>query len=594
MNGLSLPTVMLVSGLISCLVATFYVALSRNHLSPAATRCYRLLAIAYFTYAGRLACQLLTLAGQADLRLPSDLLYVVWVTALWLGIRAYDPARRSHPGLFATPVLMMLWVLAARAADLPFSLSTAPLHAAGASLFVLAGVYLWRLRREDHNWVPPVLAVLMWLHAGSTASYPFTRLTWYAPYGFTLFALFSAAIGMGLMVMALLEEQHALRNEMAARNDAEAALARSYTFLNTLLTHSPAGITAYEGETGNCVLANEAIAEMIGGPAAELRSHNFRDIKAWHESGLHELAEASLRDGQTRHREVVLHTRYGKTAALDCFLSRFLVGDRPHLLFTASDISKRKRAEEELRRHREHLEDLVRARTEALAAANQELEAFSYSVSHDLRAPLRAIDGFSALLTKRYEEILDPEAIRLLRIVRGNVTRMAQLIDDILAFSRTGRQELHHSHVDMESLARSAWQELEAMRAGREIRLELKPMPPARGDAAMLRQVWLNLLANAVKFTQTRTVCHIEAGGMKTIGKNLYYVKDDGVGFDPTYRHKLFGVFQRLHAIDEFEGTGIGLAIVKRVVTRHGGSVDAEARIGHGATFRFTLPMEGG
>ncbi|HLF96322.1 MAG TPA: PAS domain S-box protein [Methylococcaceae bacterium] len=257
---------------------------------------------------------------------------------------------------------------------------------------------------------------------------------------------------------------------------------------------------------------------------------------------------------------------------------------------TVLDITERRKAEEELRKHREHLEDLVAERTQALEAANRELEAFSYSVSHDLRTPLRAIDGFSRLLAKKYAEALDDEAQRLIRVVRDNSSRMSQLIDDILAFSRAGRLEIRQSAVDMESLVRSVWLDLEPDRADRDVRLDLKPLPSAWGDPALLRQVWTNLLANAVKFTQHRTVGHVEVGGMVEDANSHYYVTDDGAGFDPAYVHKLFGVFQRLHGVEEFEGTGIGLAIVKRIVTRHGGSVAAEGKVGEGATFRFTLP----
>ena len=173
-------------------------------------------------------------------------------------------------------------------------------------------------------------------------------------------------------------------------------------------------------------------------------------------------------------------------------------------------------------------------------------------------------------------------------MVRDNAARMARLIDDILAFSRSGRIEMRRVEVDMDRLVEEAWLELEPVRAGRSIEFEHRALAPARGDAALLRQVWINLLANAIKFTRPRPVARIEVGGSSR-GGEAYYVSDNGVGFEPAYAHKLFGVFQRLHGVDEFEGTGIGLAIVKRIVSRHGGQVFSESRVGEGATFRFTL-----
>jgi signal transduction histidine kinase len=233
-------------------------------------------------------------------------------------------------------------------------------------------------------------------------------------------------------------------------------------------------------------------------------------------------------------------------------------------------------------------------RSAELETANADLEGFSYSVSHDLRAPLRAIDGFAAILREDYAAQLDAEGQRLFQVVSDNAQKMGQLIDDILAFSRAGRRELQVTRLDMAALLGEVWQGLQAQRQGRDIDLRLGDLPPACGDPAAIRQVWQNLLGNAVKFTRGQAPALIEVGGRSEGAESLFYVKDNGAGFNPAYAAKLFGLFQRLHGMDEFEGTGVGLAIVKRYVIKHGGRVWAEGQVGAGATFWFSLPTECG
>lgn len=242
---------------------------------------------------------------------------------------------------------------------------------------------------------------------------------------------------------------------------------------------------------------------------------------------------------------------------------------------------------------RKHMEEELRQKSDRLEAANRELEAFAYSVSHDLRAPLRAIDGFSRMLAKSLGGQLDEEGRRKLRTIRDNVRKMEQLIDALLAFSRSGRASLSPALLDVGSLADLVWEELRELSPERRIELRRAELPAAYGDRTLVRQVLANLLSNALKFTKNRDVAVVEMGGSRQGEENHYFVTDNGTGFDMRYADRLFTVFQRLHSDAEFEGTGVGLAIVQRIIHRHGGRVWAEAELDRGATFHFSLPAAG-
>lgn len=368
-------------------------------------------------------------------------------------------------------------------------------------------------------------------------------------------------------------------------------------FSSAILDTAPVGIVTYRAD-GSCASANESAGPLIGATREQVLRQNFRTLASWRESGLLAVADRCLETGEPQQAFSSTRTSYGRDVVLDTRFTSFTVRGEPHLLLTFNDITDRVRAEEALKHYSAQLE-----------AANKELEAFAYSVSHDLRAPLRAVDGFSEALLEDYADTLDEQGKEHLHRIRAGAQRMAQLIDDLLKLSRITRREMEHRQVDLSALARKAVASLRQAQPGRDVDVVIEEGLTAYGDMQLLSIVIENLLGNAWKFSGTAANARIEVGrlpigegeagdardvaGQSQIGNRkseiVYFVRDNGAGFDTAYKDKLFGAFQRLHSAAEFEGTGIGLATVQRAILRHGGRVWAEGEVGKGATFYFTL-----
>lgn len=389
-----------------------------------------------------------------------------------------------------------------------------------------------------------------------------------------------------------------LVRDVTERERAEENVRRSQERLKAVVETALDGIIMMDHE-GRIIRFNPAAEQIFSYRGRDVIGENLADkiippsLREAHRRGLERLLAGHPPAVLGKRLELKAIRADGTEFPVELTISR--LGSEEPPLFTGfvRDITDRKRAEESLLRGQEELERRVAERTAELELANKELEAFSYSVSHDLRAPLRHIDGFVKLLANREGERLDETSRRYIGVVSAAVAKMGMLIDELLAFSRTGRREIHAGPVDLDNVVKETMQILE--QAERTVRWSIKSLPVVDGDTTLLGVVFTNLLSNALKFTRDREIAEIEVGSLEEANGNVkIYVKDNGVGFDMAYSKKLFGVFQRLHRDDEFEGIGIGLATVQRIINRHGGRIWAEAETGKGATFYMVLKKAGG
>jgi PAS domain S-box-containing protein len=366
-------------------------------------------------------------------------------------------------------------------------------------------------------------------------------------------------------------------------------LLASVATLRGVVESAPDGIIVVDG-TGAIVLVNRQAQRMFGYEEQELLGQLIEMLLPDRLRTRHvEYCQGYFQSPTTRPMGIGLslagRRRDGSEFPVEISLSPMPTSDGLLVTGVIRDVTDRRQVEEQIRTLNENLA----RRIAELDAVNKELEAFSYSVSHDLRAPLRSIDGFGQALLEEYAEHLDDTAADYLRRIRAATQRMGELIDDLLDLSRVTRREMRHEDVDLSALATTVIGDLTKAQPPRDIEVQIAAGLVGRGDAHLLRVLLENLLGNAWKFTGRQTAARVEFGARREGDRLVYYVRDNGVGFDMTYAHKLFGAFQRLHAATEFPGTGIGLATVERIVHRHGGRVWAHSEIGQGATFFFTL-----
>jgi PAS domain S-box-containing protein len=376
------------------------------------------------------------------------------------------------------------------------------------------------------------------------------------------------------------------------RKIAEEALKRSEDLFNKAFHGSPSPMTIASLKDGKYIAVNNSFLRLVGLTRDEVVGRTGSQLDLIDdESRTRILSELKLK-GNLHNIEVSARSKTGRQLYLLTSIENTDLAGEPCTIATMLDITERKISEEALSHLNETLEQRVEERTAQLKAVNKELEAFSYSVSHDLRAPLRSINGFTQILMDEYAPKLDSEGSRICNIIMQSSQKMGVLIDELLAFSRLSRLEMTFSDIKMKDLITTTYNDLIVPGFNKKIELNIGDICDSEGDPIMIKQVWTNLLSNAIKYSSKNDLIKIDINCIRGDGSNTYSIKDNGVGFEMEFKDKLFGVFQRLHSIADFEGTGVGLAIVQRIVSRHGGKVWAKGEVEKGAEFYFSLPIK--
>lgn len=459
----------------------------------------------------------------------------------------------------------------------------------GVSVIITAGMIgvMWKLLIPDWRMKKPALQLLAMgyvVHMVMLACTSFLPFAMIWPTIKTIIFPLLTIYPLGNMLLGLLM----IHYEHNAQN--KEALKTTEKRFRTIIEKATDAMFLIDFK-GKILDVNEQTSHLLGFSRNELLQMSLPDLDVLY-NDMEKVRQAveELKAEKTSLFETMHRTKEGAFVPVEISVSIIDLDARQLIIGFARNLTDRKKIEAQIRQLNEELEQRVIQRTAELEAANAELEAFSYSVSHDLRTPLRAIDSFTGILQEDFGPFMDPEARRLLGIVTDNTAKMGQLIDDLLAFSRFSRKEMLISRINMMEMARSAYEELMSGREKEHIDFRLDPIPDAYGDPSMVRQVWLNLLSNAIKFTSGKSERIIEIRAQSGDKRNTYIVKDNGAGFDMNYIHKMFVVFQRLHSNKEFEGTGVGLALVRRILLRMNGSIRAEGKVDEGAVFYFELP----